>query len=92
MDHLTQHAAARMQQRGIKEQTLECLVRFGSRSYDHQGGMVVYFDKQSRRRMKDNLGNQQLRSIESQMDAYAVISEHGDVVTVGHRTKRINRH
>ena len=92
MDHLTQHAAARMQQRGIKEQTLKCLVRFGSRVHDHQGGIVIYFDKQSRRRLKETLGNSQLRSMESQMDAYVVISERGDVVTVGHRIKRINRH
>lgn len=92
MEQLTQHAAARMQQRGITEQTIECLVRYGSKAHDHQGGVVVYFDKQSRKRLKDGLGQQLLRKMESQLDAYAVISEYGEIVTVGHRTKRINRH
>lgn len=92
MDQLTQHAAARMQQRGIKEQTIECLFRYGSKIHDHQGGVIVFFDKQARKRLKEGFGQSQLRQMESQMDAYAVISEYGEVVTVGHRTKRINRH
>lgn len=83
MDHLTQHAAARMQQRGIKEHTLKYLVRFGARIYDHRGGVVVYFDKQSRRRLKENLGYSRLRGMELQMDAYAVISEHGNILRLG---------
>ena len=53
---------------------------------------MVYFDKQSRKRLKEALDQHLLRKMESQLDAYAVISEYGDVVTVGHRTKRINRH
>ncbi|MEO8418813.1 MAG: hypothetical protein ABI475_08830 [Methylophilaceae bacterium] len=92
MEQLTQHAAARMQQRGIKEQTLECLFEFGSKTHDHKGGVVVFFDKQARKRLQGRFGKDGVRQMESQMDAYAVISQRGDVVTVGHRTKRINRH
>ena len=92
MEQLTQHAATRMQQRGIKEQTLECLFEFGSKVNDHRGGVVVFFDKQSRKRMSNDLDKKVIRHMDSQMDTYAVISEHGKVITVGHRTKRINRH
>lgn len=92
MGQLTQHAATRMQQRGIKEQTLECLFEFGSKVNDYRGGVVVFFDKQARKRMSNDLDKDKIRRMDSQMDAYAVISDHGEIITVGHRTKRINRH
>lgn len=92
MEQLTQHAAARMQQRGIKQQTIECLMKFGTKTHDNHGAVVFYFDKQARRRMKDRLDQKMLNRMESQMDAYAVLSVHGDIVTVGHRTRRIGRH
>jgi hypothetical protein len=92
MDKLTQHAAVRMKQRGIREQTLECLFRYGSKVHDHRGRVIVFFDKQARKRLIAGYGQDNVRQLDSQIDAYAVISEDGDVVTVGHRTKRINRH
>lgn len=52
----------------------------------------MFFDKQARKRMSNYLGKKVIRHMDSQMDTYAVISEHGKVITVGHRTKRINRH
>lgn len=85
---MTQHAAIRMQQRGIKENTLDCLFEFGSRMHDSRGGIIVFFDKYARKRLKGN----QPRLIESQLDAYAVVSVLEEVLTVGHRIKRINRH
>lgn len=87
MELMTQHAAIRMQQRGIKENTLDYLIEFGSKMHDRRGCIIVFFDKQARKRLKENLP----RIIESQMDAYAVISVRGEVLTVGHRIKRINR-
>ena len=92
MNALTQHAMTRMQQRGIKEQTIECLISHGSMRYDGRGCQIVYFDRQSRSQLQKDFTQEQFRQLEKQMDAYAVISLVGEVVTVGHRTKRINRH
>lgn len=92
MELITQYAAIRMQQRGIKEQTLDCLFRFGSKIHDSRGCIIVYFDKQSRKRLKETPNSKLPKPMESQMDAYAVVSIRGEVLTVGHRIKRINRH
>ena len=89
---MTQHAAVRMQQRGIKENTLDCLFEFGTKMHDRRGCIIVFFDKQARKRLKENSHSKQPKLIESQMDAYAVVSVRGEVLTVGHRIKRINRH
>lgn len=92
MQMLTQHASSRMQQRGIKPDTVDVLLACGAREYDHCGAALVYFDKQARKRVLSRYGFSQYRLFEGQLNAYAVLSEGGTVVTVGHRTKRINRH
>lgn len=91
MEILTQHAVTRMQQRGIKLQTVEMLLQCGAKEHDHRGATVLYFDKQSRQRLCHEYGGDRFKKIERQLDAYAVIAGNGAVVTVGHRTKRINR-
>lgn len=91
MENLTQHAVARMQQRGIKVQTVEMLFHCGAKEHDHRGATILYFDKQARQRLCHQYGAAQFKKIEGQLDTYAVIAENGTVVTVGHRTKRINR-
>lgn len=45
------HAAARMQQRGIREDVVDLLLRYGREEHDHRGGTIVYFDKVARARM-----------------------------------------
>ncbi len=91
MENLTQHAVTRMQQRGIKAQTVEMLFHCGAKEHDHRGATILYFDKRSRQRLSHQYGAEQLKKIERQLDAYAVIADNGAVVSVGHRTKRINR-
>ena len=88
---LTHHAEARMQQRGISSRTLESLLDYGAIMYDHRGGALVFFDKKARSRLLRSLGRAQYRVMEKQLDAYAVVSNDGSVVTVGHRRKRIPR-
>lgn len=92
MEIITQHAAIRMQQRGINEQTLDYLFRYGSRMHDNRGCLIVFFNKHSRKRLKKSQDISLPKAIESQMDAYAVVSVDGEVLTVGHRFKRIIRH
>ena len=83
---ITQHALARMQQRGIRPTDVECLLRFGRSEYDHHGGQILYVDKNARRRITAFLG---ARSAERLGDVYAVLAMDGVVLTVGHRTQRI---
>ena len=92
MELMTQHATIRMQQRGIKENTLDCLFEFGSKMHDRRGCIIVFFDKQARKRLKETSDLNQAKLIESQMDTYAVVSIRGEILTVGHRIKRITRH
>lgn len=92
MQLLTRHASIRMQQRGITPDTVDALLAYGTREYDHRGAKVVYFDKQARSKMLAKVGVADYKLIEAKLNAYAVLSDGGDLITVGHRHKRINRH
>ena len=91
MEHLSQHAATRMQQRGIPPAVLECLLEYGRLQYDHHGGAIVFLDKAARRRFAREQGGEPLKRLEKHLRAYAVIATDGTVKTVGHRYKRIPR-
>ena len=88
---MTNHARARIQQRGIPEVVVENLLDFGREAYDHHGSRVVYFDRRARAELRRICGEVTYRRIEARLDAYAVLARSGDIVTVGHRTRRINR-
>ncbi len=92
MEKLTQHAMARMQQRGINAQIVDFLLQCGTEVHDHHGATIVYFDKQARHRLQKQCGSDQYRRIERQLNSYAVVSDDGAVMTVGHRVRRIRRH
>lgn len=88
---ITAHARARMRQRGIPEQVLPYLFTFGKREYDHHGAAVVFLTRRSKEKLRTTADQSVLKRLERAMDVYAVISLEGRVVTVGHRTRRINR-
>lgn len=83
---LTEHARARMQQRGIRAEALEALLDHGREAYDHHGGVVLYLDKPARRKLARTRRAAEVGRIAG---LYAVIAGNGQVVTVGHRYKRI---
>jgi hypothetical protein len=89
---LTDHARARLQQRGIPKPVLECLLTYGRKINDHRGGELVFFDHDARNRLRRTQGAEVFKMLEPKLDTYAVIGKDGVVLTVGHRTKRINRH
>lgn len=89
---MTSHARIRLQQRGIPHQVLPYLVAFGKTMYDHQGARVLYLNKKSREQIRRAAGDDMFRALASALDVYAVLNVDGTVVTVGHRTQRINRH
>ncbi|MCC6145274.1 MAG: hypothetical protein DPW12_10510 [Rhodocyclaceae bacterium] len=86
---LTEHARARMQQRAIPPAVVEALLAYGQGEHDHRGGTIHYFNKAARRRLERERLD---RALERYLDAYAVVAGTGEVITVGHRDKRIPRH
>lgn len=87
---MTRHATKRMQQRGIRERVLPLLFEYGEEEYDHHGTMMLYFNKRSRQRLSKAMPQDELKRLSSALNAYAVLDKDGAVVTVGHRTQRIN--
>jgi len=86
---LTPHARARMQQRAIRPEILERLLEFGREAFDHRGAVVLYFDKAARRRLlRSDPGAKELERLAR---CYAVLSAEGEVLTVGHRYRKLNR-
>ena len=71
---------------------LDCLLTFGKKVHDHHGAEILFFDHQARNQIRRTYGEHYFKHLESKLDTYAVIGSDGVVLTVGHRTKRINRH
>ena len=88
---LTDHANARLQQRGIPRAILDRLLTYGREVHDHHGSEVVFFDRKARQLLRDACGTDEFKKIEPKLDTYAVVRSDGIVITVGQRTKRINR-
>lgn len=88
---VTQHAQVRMQQRGVRSEALDLLLRYGRAAHDHHGGVVVYMDGRARRRAIRECGREVGSTLDRVRRLYAVLGQNGDVVTVGHRYRRIGR-
>lgn len=87
----THHAEARLNQRGVPPFVVELLDRFGAVRRSH-GKEKVYFDNRSKKALRKFFGGARgMRMIEPFLDVYAVLSEDGAVITVGHLQKRIGR-
>ena len=86
----THHSSIRSQQRGIPPLIDELLDRYGREVYDGHGGVVVFMDKESIRRMERDLGREPVSRLATWRNAYKVRSiNDGATITVGHRTKRL---
>ena len=88
---LTAHARTRMRQRGIDDDALAQLLDFGREAFDHRGGTIVYVDKKARRRRESVADGETRKRLARLSRLYAVVSGDGEVVTVGHRYRRIGR-
>lgn len=88
---LTRHAADRLQQRGIPPIVVELLDRFGA-AERATGAERLYFDRRAEKEMREFLGGaRSMRVVEPWLNAYAVIADNGEVITVGHRQRRFRR-
>ena len=87
---LTGHARARMRQRAIGADAIDCLFEFGREAFDHRGhAVILYLDKRARRRLAHSQPGR--KDLERLARCYAVLSREGEVITVGHRYRRIGR-
>jgi Domain of unknown function (DUF4258) len=85
----TDHARARMQQRGIKAAAIDCLLEFGTQHHDGRGAVVVYLDKRAQRRL---LRERRVAPAEmARLRRFYVVLADGAVVTTGHRYARVPR-
>lgn len=88
----TTHAATRAQQRSIPPLVEQWLDQFGEEEYDGHGGILRFFSHASRRALEREVGRDPVRKLNEYLNAYKVESSHdGRTITIGHRTKRINR-
>ena len=85
---MTNHAMERSQQRCIPPLIIHWLCQYGSRRRSRNGTIICYFDKKSIRMIASDAGNIIVRRLSGLLDAYLVITGK-EIITVGHRYKRI---
>jgi len=93
MEYITsRHAEIRAQQRGIPPLIDQILDLYGREQYDGHGGVVIYLDKGSIRRMERDMGREPVRRLSTWRSAYKVKSSiSGCTITTGIRIERIWR-
>ena len=82
------HATVRMNQRGIRDETIEALLSFGERKRS-RGADVYFMDRTARRRARDELGAKHFARIEKSLNAYVVVGDDGTLVTAARRLRRL---
>jgi len=85
---LTDHAAVRMQQRGIPAWYLHLLFEHGNTTHDGHGAVLKSVSKSTRRRLRNVLSRNEYAAAERYFGVYAVVSSDQTVVTAAHRTNR----
>lgn len=88
MASYTKHGSARAQQRGIPPIIVSWLQDYG-RVTRHMGADVYYFDKKSRKALKSDIGTLAYKRIADLLDAYAVVSDDGQIITAARRYKHL---
>lgn len=85
---LTQHAAVRLQQRGIPAWFVQLLVEHGASEHDGHGAVIKSVTKSARQRLAKVLDRKAYARAERWFDVYAVVSCDSAIVTAAHRTQR----
>lgn len=85
---LTDHAAVRMQQRGIPAWYLRLLVQHGKTTHDGHGAVLKSVSKSTRQRLRTVLSRHEYAQAERYFGVYAVVVPGQAVVTAAHRTSR----
>lgn len=85
---LTNHAAVRLQQRGIPAWFLDLLVEHGKTTHDGHGAVLKSVSKATRRRLQQLLPAKAYAQAERWFDVYAVVTADDAIVTAAHRTNK----
>jgi hypothetical protein len=90
--NISQHASRRLQQRGIPEKMLPLLFAYGEEAYDHKYGLrTIYLNRHGRAYIARVTDPSEFKQMQAALDVYAVLDRDDCIVTIGHRTRRINR-
>ena len=88
----SRHAEIRSQQRGIPPFIDQLLDLYGNEQFDGHGGIVLFWDRSSIRRMERDMGREPVRLLSTWRNAYKVKSSiDGHTITTGLRCKKIWR-
>ncbi len=85
------HAQQRSQQRGIPCTVIDILLDYGVSEHSKRGAEVLYLNKRAKIAAAMHMKEIGLKYTDHYLNAYLVESCDGCIVTVGHRTKKINR-
>ena len=88
---LSRHAAIRSQQRGIPPHAIQALLDYGTEHHDHHGAVVLLLDRAATKRLSRS-HHVRGSDLDTLRGLYAVLTGDGRVRTVGHRTRRLQRH
>ena len=86
---LSRHAQQRSQQRAIPPSVIEILWDYGVVENCKRGLELLYLDKDGRTAAMKQMKKIGMLQSEQFLNAYLLESSDGNIVTVGHRTKRI---
>lgn len=89
---LTRHAQTRLKQRSIPVAALEALIDFGEPSRCGGADRFALTARSRHELRRGGNAKSRLRELERWLGIYAVLSDDGQIVTVGHRTKRFYAH
>lgn len=88
---LSKHAQDRCQQRAIQPLIVDWLIRHGHRVPVSGGALVCHFDKRSRKALSALYGHRVVDQLASLLDTYIVLGMGDQVITAGHRYRRIRQ-
>jgi hypothetical protein len=81
---VTNHLLLRMQQRGIRNNIVENLVKYGEVRKSRHGIDSIVFTKKSLEEIKSECGYDAYKKCERQKNTYLIVSDDGVAVTVAH--------
>ncbi len=84
----TEHATARLRQRGIPVELLDVLATYGEERHAGHGARFIGFSRSSRQSLRREIGDKLYARWESRLNVYAVVSADEALITVGHRVHR----
>lgn len=88
---MSKHASARRQQRAIPPILIDMLFDFGKCESAQRGTDLLYFDRAGKAQARAELQRNKSTQFDHCLNAYVVVSHDGNIITVGHLAKRINR-